>query len=202
MPALQWSRRHLLSVSAGALTVGLGGCATSEDESTETRRDPQSPPDGAITEINSVSVRRDDPEPFVFLDEETDRENTLLVLVDSADVDSLVFEVEPPGTTALREFVGATDFTSETAAIYQSSIGECQRYRPDYVVPSEDDFDLDFCRVLRDADVECTEDERNMVAIAVRLPQAYDERPSSYNYGFGSTCESAFWDETPGETDG
>lgn len=197
MPALQWSRRRLLSASAVAVAGIVGGCNAGRDEASDTPYDPRSgPPDGAITDVESVSLRRDDPDPFVGLDDEINPVSIDL-LVDQSDADALVFEPEPSGAEDILAWVKTTDFERQSVAIVQKRLGACYRRHVEYVLPAEDDFHAEFCRVLRDADVACGANDRDMVATVLRFPFAYDREPSSVGTGGGGSCERVLWEDTP-----
>lgn len=198
MPSLQLSRRRLLRAGAATLAVGLAGCSEAGGPE-DTPRDPQSgPPEDALTDLTTVSVRRDDPEPFVSLDIEDTSPGNTLFLIESDDREALVFDPEPPGTTEARALIEGTDFENQTVAIVQQDLSACYRRYAEYVIPGDGDFEAEFCRILRDADVPCDEDARDMVATFVRVPYSYNARPTSVSYGSGTTCHSAYW-ATPTE---
>ena len=189
MSALHLTRRDLLSASAVAV-AGIAGCSDS-NEPADTPQDSRSgPPDGAVTDLDTVSVRRDRPDPFVSLDGEKEE---MLYLVESADEDALTFDPEPPKTGKARELVEETNFETHAVGVFQERIGACRRRHTEYVIPKKDDINADFCNILRDATVACESDGMDMVATFVRFPYTSDEPPWSTTYGSGSSCESAHW---------
>ncbi len=188
MPPLQLPRRRLLSGGTAILLSALAGC--SSDDSVDTPRDPRSgPPENAVTDLETVSVRRDSPDPFVGLDDSTG----VSFLVESADRDTLAFDVEPPGTDEARAFVAKTDFETQAVGVFQAKLGACHRRHIEYLVSREGYVEAEFCRILRDGDVACETSDRDMVATFVRFPYPHDTTISNARYGSGSSCDSAHW---------
>jgi hypothetical protein len=202
MTALHLSRRHLLSAGGAALCAGVAGCSDATQSRNPPRDASEGPPADAVTDPETVSVRHDRAASFLELDRDDADFSGIIFLIDPADVDSLRFTTEPPGSDQLRRFTRRTDFESASVVVVQRRLGACYRRHTDYVIPREGSFDAEFCHVLRDADVRCEADDRQMVATAIRVPLAYDERPSRVSHGSGSHCESAFWEDTPEEGSG
>lgn len=197
MPALRWSRRRLLSAVAVALAA-VAGCANRSGPS-DAPRGLDGPPEGAVTDVEWVSVRHDEPAPFVVLGSEPsgDEGGSIHFLLDGADADALSFRGAPAGAGTAREFVRGTDFDAASVIVIEDPVPECFRHHVDYVVPRQGSFDAELCHVLRDADVPCDARDKDMVASFIRVPRAYGGRPDEITYSSGSSCESVHWEETP-----
>lgn len=250
MPALQPSRRSLLSAAA-ALTTGLAGCGGEQHVADDRRDEPpdhdphDGPPAGATTEFEALSVRAAVEEPFVALDDDENRaggHTGYLFVLDDDEVDELRFDAEPepvdgksddetaggegddetadgdgddetadtkvdgdegggvegaPPLTddveAVRSFAAETDFDTETVIVNHRGVEDCYRHVVEYIEPADGEFRVQYCRRLRDATVACEADRRVIEAIFLRVPHAYDERPSRLGSGSSSRCRSDHW---------
>lgn len=197
MSALQTAlltRRRLLGALGSALV--LAGCADEtsvEDEETVSDRPVAEPPPEATTDFEIRSVRAPVDEPFVDLDDGEDRPefrlSPLFVLEEEA-AESLAFEAAIDGVEDARSFVSETDFGTESVVIFQREIEECYRRHTQYVEIEPNRFRVQFCRELRDATTPCEAGVREMEAIFLRIPYAYEERPSRRGSGERGRCRS------------
>lgn len=185
-------RRFLGGLAVGIATV-LAGCSDSESHgSTE-------PDDGTLVTDYTVETARSpgDRPPIVAPREDAgDAEDTATaepltthVVESEQDADALKFAEEATNVAAVRRLVAETAYASESVLIFQTSIGECYRRQVNYVRRDEDgDPDIDFCRVVRDADVACERRARDYIATAIRLPFPGDEY-GGLSVGSGGSCD-------------
>ncbi|WP_254769112.1 hypothetical protein [Salinilacihabitans rarus] len=193
MNALRQPRRRVLGAGAAAVAALLAGCS---DVST---RDPpedegRGPPDDAITDPAIETLRADGDEPIVRPpDEEAPR--SPFFLTDAESAAAVEFDREPAGTDDARAFLEEADYDDETVVVYQGPVDECFERRVDYLVATEDDFDLEFCWVMRPATVACEAGRQETQSTFVRVPYPYDQPPTTASVGEGSSCRSAVPDE-------
>jgi hypothetical protein len=118
-----------------------------------------------------------------------------LTLAERDDADAVEFAPDATNVAAVRRLLAETGFTDECVFLYQTTIGECHRLELNDVSRDADgDPSLDFCTVIRDADVACEREAREYVAAFVRLPFPGDQ-VGGYAIGRGSSCD-------PGPGDG
>ncbi|EMA31413.1 hypothetical protein [Halobiforma nitratireducens] len=191
MNALHLPRRRLLS-GVTAATVALSGCADLDSDLEEPSTDDEPAaetelPDGAITEPAVRTLRFESTEPIVRHPEDDRRAETFF-LTDAENATALSFGAEPDGTDAVRSFLDETTFESESVLVFQRPIGECYERRLEYVVADAEQFEFRFCRVMREATVDCDVSSEEGHATFLRVPVAYDERPAEFGGSEGSSC--------------
>jgi hypothetical protein len=177
-------RRSFLRAAVGGASATLTGCSTrsSPPTATPTRR--------PGVEYDALFVRNPTGEPFVTYtddDGETESDPVSTVLYTADDADRVSFRRGVDGVDDARRFLADTDFSDRAVLLREHPVGECRALLVDSVVTSEDSFDVDFCRRLRPADVECSTDRRDVVLSLVRVP--YAGEPTSYTVGSGGSCE-------------
>lgn len=190
------SRRVLLTGMGVGLATALAGCSTSETD--------QSPPENGtlVTDYVSAKIRSKNKRPPVI----APRENTsgtdaadetsttpeplsLYVIENEHDAEELEFAEEATDVAAVRQLVAETTYASESVLLYQSRIGECYGLKLNYVTRDNDgDPNVEFCLVIRDAEIDCKRDARNHVAVFVRLPFPADEY-SGFSASSGGGCD-------------
>lgn len=194
MFALQYTRRRLLGVSCATLASLVAGCSEEQRRSSkrETPEESDLEPDDAITDLEVEHLRAESGPDIVRFgdDDEHEREPRLdmLFLVDRDDLATLEFDREPDGTDDVRAFLEETDYDEETAVVHQRPVGECYERRVEYVRPTEESFDIRFCRVERAATVACEVSREELQATVVRFPFAYEDPPTDLGGGEGSNC--------------
>jgi hypothetical protein len=120
-----------------------------------------------------------------------------LTLAERDDADAVEFAPDATNVAAVRRLLAETGFTDECVFLYQTTIGECHRLELNDVSRDADgDPSLDFCTVIRDADVACEREARDYVAAFVRLPFPGGD-VGGYSISGGSSC-----DPVPGEQRG
>ncbi|SEH50386.1 hypothetical protein SAMN05192561_103217 [Halopenitus malekzadehii] len=213
MPALHRSRRSLLAAGAAVLASAAAGCLDGQSSRSRTvNDDPSHPPESATTDF-AVETLRDpsldsiiptgfdptDPDggvtdssdvPATPTPDLADRRlrNRMWFILEDAHRDRLRFRREPEGTDALRSFLAATDFDSESAVLIQEPIAACYELSTEYVEIEDDEFHASRCRKLRPADAACAVDDRHLLVTALRVPQAYESSPSGMGLGTSSNC--------------
>jgi hypothetical protein len=180
-------RRLLHGVAAGLAAVA--GCNTTP---TPPPRHPNEPdrPANLATDLPHRMVRNPDGDAFVALASERSADGPTHargpVLVDDDETaERLRFTADVDGTDAAREFVAATDFSRETVYVLHYSIDACRRLTLCYVTWSESEIDVRFGRAYRPPDVACDVDDRDVIAVFVRIP-AVIESGSLNGHGAGS----------------
>ncbi|WP_121822406.1 hypothetical protein [Halostella salina] len=179
----RWSRRHTLHCCAGLLAAAAG-CSDAD------RSDPPTTSGEAVDGYETHSLRSDGR---IVADERDDGPNgrvTLNTLLQSPD-HSLRFVAELDGIDAARAFVDETRFGEGSVLVSQGRIGDCYRREVASVSRSDGSFSVDFCDVVRDASVACSEDETAVQATFVRLPFAFENGTESYSVGSGGDCRRA-----------
>ncbi|WP_137288898.1 hypothetical protein [Natronorubrum halophilum] len=195
MSALHTSRRGLLRMGAVSAGIAVAGCADDSsadfDSETSTER---------FSDLETASIRGDPDAPLVRLPPDSDdgdgdgddpdaEPESLLVLTESTAVDALEYDREGRSDD-VRELLAATTFEAESALVYQARVSECYERRLEYVDAGTDRFDLQFCRVERDASVACEIDREQLQATFVRVPIAYEDEPSEWSVGGSSSCRT------------
>jgi hypothetical protein len=191
------SRRKLLSGMGVGLAVALSGCSGSET-------DRLSSEGGTVVTDHATEIVRSGGEqpPIIALRENTNSaENgeetppsaesfTQAVIESENDAEGIEFAEDATNLAAVRHLVTETAYASESVFLYQTPIGECYDLQLNYITRDEVDGDLDieFCRVIREAAVDCERDARNHVAAAVRLPFPADEY-KGFSAGGGPGCD-------------
>lgn len=190
------SRRVLLTGMGIGLATALAGCSTSETH--------QSPPENGtlVTDYVSAKTRSKNKRPPVIAPREStsgadvaDETSTtpeplsLYVVENERDAEELEFAEEATNVAAVRRLVAETTYASESVLLYQSRIGECYRLKLNYVTRDNDGGpSVEFCQVIRDAEIDCKRDVRDHVAAFVRLPFPADEY-SGFSASSGGGCD-------------
>ena len=124
---------------------------------------------------------------FELDDDEEDRVGGLHFMTGEEDRDRVSFRSSDPAGE-LRAFVNETDLESESVYLLERSVGACYEVRLTGVYRESDGVDADFCRALRPADVACSRDDEDALAVAIRLP--FDgEDFNSFGSRWGSDCD-------------
>lgn len=189
-------RRSVLTGVGAGLAAALAGCSESE-----THR--SSPDTGTLITDYTVAITRSSGErpPIVAPREDAGEGNadgasptpeplSIHVVESESGAETLEFAEDARNAAAVRRLVAETAYASESVLLYQTPIGECYGLRLNYVAKDGDDGDpnVQFCRVIRDADVACERQARDHVAAAVRLPIPGDEY-GSFSVGSGGGCD-------------
>lgn len=187
------SRRGLLAGVGSGLAAVLAGCSGSDSR--------RSPPDSGtiITGHTAVMTRSPGERPPIVAprsstetaesDDETASDPLSSHIVESeSGSEALEFAADAANVAAVRRLVAETTYASESVLLYQTGIRECYGLRLNYVARDDDGSpNLQFCRVIRDAAVDCERDAREYVAAAVRLPFPADEF-NGLSIGTGGGC--------------
>ncbi|RDZ42201.1 hypothetical protein C5B86_16015 [Haloferax sp. Atlit-19N] len=185
------TRRQVLQVGGASLVATLAGC--SGEGSSSSLDEPHGPsPDALVTDYDALTVRND-AETTIFRDAAREDEDTgssylddFLVTTDE-ERENVAVAAEPDGIDEARAFIDETDLDEQTLVITQHRTDACHRVKLLYVTnPPDSVVHLDFCHPLRAASVECSVDDRHVVASLIRLPYSTDE--SSWGHGGGSSC--------------
>ncbi|WP_226023673.1 hypothetical protein [Halomicrobium salinisoli] len=196
VPPSRPSRRAILAgVSAGFATA-FAGCSGSETHES-------SPDGGTLVTDHTVAMARStsDQPPIVGSRETTGNAGnadepsptpeplSLHAVESESDAEALAFAEDATNVAAVRRLVAETAYASESVLLYQTRVGECHRLQLNYVARDGDDGDPDveFCQVIRDAEVDCEREARDYVAAAVRLPFPGEEY-SGFSGGGGGSC--------------
>lgn len=193
-----WSRRHVLHAAGSVLLAAIAGCNGSGSSSRSAPRDDRD----MVDDVTVLKVRNASPTPMVLRrrDQTTDERTTedppgrrgnLMDHVTEPpreDARAIAFQTDVPGATVIETFFEETDFGTESIYIAQSTILECYERHLTGVYREVDGVDAQFCRTLRSADVDCSADEYDMTAFAIRLPFAGDDF-DSVGGGQSSGCE-------------
>ncbi|WP_436925903.1 hypothetical protein [Halosimplex amylolyticum] len=211
MPPL--TRRRALQGAVG-LIAGLAGCNDTitginrENPPSGTPAVPRRSGDQVASDPDRLVLRAeglDRGEPFLWFahdadelptDAETARKANRVsdgLIADTATAETFTIDddatwsdlSDPPD--AVREFVAATDFETETILVDNYPVGACYRLELCHVTWSDDDVETRYGRFLRDHDVPCEADARHAQATVVRLPVALDpDRITGSGTGVGS----------------
>ncbi|MFC7127900.1 hypothetical protein [Haloferax chudinovii] len=186
------TRRQVLHAGGASLVAALAGC--SGEGSSSSSDEPSGPsPDALVTDYDVLTVRNDD-ETAVFRDTARDDEDAessylddFLVTTDEERA-GVEFAADPDGVDEARAFIDETNFDEQTLVITQHRTDACHRVKLLYVThPPDSVVHLDFCYPLRPASVECSADDRHVVASLVRLPYS-SQGESSWGHGGGRSC--------------
>lgn len=196
-------RRLLQSVAAVLGASALAGCGGSGSASSTARAGPNAhPPEDALTDPTHVSLRHSERAPIVRDadsttadsegDSDADEGATARfdewhhLLVANADHASSLTFADVDGVADARRLLAETDFESESVYVERHVIGECYERRLCWIRWTDSEVETDYARILRDADVACEADARDVVTNLVRIPVALDpERISSYGSSSG-----------------
>lgn len=196
-----WSRRHALQSAGSVLLTAIAGCNSSSSSSRSVPRDDRD----MVDDITVLKVRNTSPTPMVLRrrDQTTDarttedppgrRGNLMDYVTDPPREDerAIAFQTDVPGASDIEAFFDETEFETESIYLAQSTIRECFERHLTGVYREDDGVDAQFCRTLRPADVECSADEHDMTAFAIRLPFPGDDL-SSVGGGQSSGCERPY----------
>ncbi|AKU09690.1 MULTISPECIES: hypothetical protein [Haloferax] len=186
------TRRQVLQAGGASLVAALAGC--SGEGSSSSLDEPRGPsPDALVTDYDALTVRND-AETGIFRDAAREDEDTgssylddFLVTTDE-ERENVAVAAEPDGIDEARAFIDETEFDAQTLVITQHRTDACHRVKLLYVThPPDSAVHLDFCHPLRPASVECSVDDRHVVASLVRLPYS-SKGESSWGHGGGSSC--------------
>ncbi|GGO01499.1 hypothetical protein [Haloarcula pellucida] len=189
---MPWSRRRILTALSSGVAAGLAGCETGDS--------PAPPPtdeddDRLVDEYDSVHVRNTDGAVLYTTRDTipTDTEDAQRLLrgsdhlVTRASFEEATFG-SVPEARELRSFVAETDFETHSIYLFTTAVDACHEI---HITSMERDSDGDphgnFCQARRPADVTCSTDDTDSVAIAVRLPFSA-ERSSGLGTGMASYC--------------
>lgn len=190
------SRRTLLAGVGATLATTLAGCSSSETHQS-------SPGNGTlVTNYMAAMTRSGSEQPPIVAPREntggvgtadeastTSEPLSLHVVQSESDAEALAFADGATNVAAVRRLVAETAYASESVLLYQTRINECYRLQLNYVTRDDDGSpNVQFCRVVRDAEVDCERNARNHVAAAVRLPTPGDEY-GSFSVGSGGSCD-------------
>ncbi|MFC7047010.1 hypothetical protein ACFQH6_17855 [Halobacteriaceae archaeon GCM10025711] len=175
------TRRRALQ-AATPLLAALAGCSGS---SSRTHSEPPERPDNYDLDPEYVVLRNRSLERTAWLEPDGTTTGTTderpppgrsNLVADPETADRLTF-ADVDGVEAAREFVAATDFSTETLYVERSRVGECFENRLCYVTWSASEIDTQYGRYYRDADVACTTENEDWLVHVIRIPDAL--RPQS-----------------------
>lgn len=185
------TRRQALRGGGASLLAALAGC-TGSDSSTQSVSTPHGPrPETLVTDYDLLTVRAESDGP-IFREADSEDSDSFDSFLLTSDEDRRALDVvaEPDGIDVARRFLDRTSFDGQALVVVQRPIDACHDVELLYVSAPADRFvDLEFCRVLRDADVACSVDDRHVVASLVRLPySAADRDATGWSHGGGTDC--------------
>lgn len=105
----------------------------------------------------------------------------------SSDLEDVSFASDSDAAAELLSFVEATDFESSSVLLQGSEVRECYELRLRGVFREDDGLETDYCSSLRSADVECDQESRDTVAVAIRVPFSL-ANASGFGSSWGSRC--------------
>jgi len=197
-----WSRRHALQATGGALLTALAGCNGTDSASGSYPGENRTAVEDAVV----LKVRNTTPTPMVVRERDSgDGEPTtepaettdapprhrgrIMAHVTDMDRDGLspTFPADVAGADRFAAFFDETDFDTESIYLEQSPVPECYVRHLTGVYREPDGVEADFCRKVRPADVSCAADAYDMTAFAIRLPFAGDDF-NSVGASHGSGC--------------
>ncbi|AEH37917.1 hypothetical protein [Halopiger xanaduensis] len=208
MPSTTVSRRRLLAVGSGCLSLAIAGCAgESESESTVEGKGSDEPTGESTVEstheYESLFVRSDGDGHFIYRDEERANEaaetsdadgassrpyiRSPLFVVDEDDADALRIETDATRADEIRAFVAETDFESESIVIDQRTIEDCYR-RHIEGIRAGGSFHTDYCQSLKGPMTPCEAGKEVMEAVILRVHRPYNEAPSSRSSSESHSC--------------
>ncbi|MFW5903534.1 MAG: hypothetical protein ACOCS7_02220 [Halolamina sp.] len=187
MPSIT-RREALAALTAGVAT--LAGCTGSE---TSSRAEPtaRSEPidyraERVRDESGAVLFSRADRTPRT-RDGEPVRHGTEY-LATRAELEDLEFGASDPANR-LQSFTSETDFETGSVFLWAAGISECRDVRLQWVgLDPDGDPQVDFCRFVRPADVDCSVDAVETVAYAIRLP-VDGASATGFGTGMSSSCD-------------
>jgi len=200
------TRRRLLRSTAALLGAGaLAGCGGHSGASgSSTVSGPGAePPADALVDPTAVKLRSPELKPIVFTESESgtqtgadsasgDQTETPIddwrhTLVGDAETAASLSFADVDGVDDAKALLEETDFESESVYVERHAIGECYERQLCWVRWTENEIETDYARILRDADVACEADARDVVTYLIRIPVALDpEQVNSYSSGSGS----------------
>jgi hypothetical protein len=197
VPPSTLSRRILLASVGTGLATALAGCSGSDTHQS-------SSDDGTLVNNHVTKIARSSSKqpPIIASRENTDSaENdeetsspaeslTRDVIETENDAADLEFAEEATNIAAVRRLVAETAYANESVLLYQTRIRECYQLQLNYITRDDVDGDphVEFCQVIREAEVECERNARNHVAAAVRLPFSSNEY-GGFSVGSGGSCD-------------
>ena len=210
MPSI--SRRRLLAATASVPPV-LAGCARpgSSEESIDNVSVSEEPMPTDAFDV--ITLRSNDADQLVYAGDEQpsddgdgDGENqprqyghgrsAEFVLTTE---DATALRIDADETTAIRSFLDATEFDTESVVVEQRTIEDCQRRHLLSVRAEPDRFRTEYCRRLKPAMTPCTADRTVTKAVFIRIQRAYDDPPSSRSSGERTTCPDSVFEESTTE---
>jgi len=187
------SRRRLLGAVSASLAC-VAGCATSDTDTT--------PGGETITDPTVVRLRNPGGERALVTPRDQTGDGQLIQTRAAADGLSVPPGVSTSDERALDSLLADTAFDRETLFVIEEYPMSCRDYHVQSLYWSPGWIELEYCRRLRPPDVSCVADQRDTVAIVVRVPGEVSRDPI-VRTGGNSECpdrEYAVIDETP--TDG
>lgn len=181
------TRRRLLhgTTALFATLAGCGGESTTTSSSSESRfENVEKNPDQFALRVpgGDEAVWRWESNS----DSDSKRPLSRRLVATEKTAQSIVF-ADVDGKSEAEQFVADTDFDAETLYVEQDRIRECYERELCYVSWSATEMDTNYARILRDANVECSEDVRDTVAQLIRIPAALDpEEVTSHGSGVGN----------------
>ncbi|WP_231727852.1 hypothetical protein [Haloferax profundi] len=144
-----------------------------------------------VTDYDYLELRHESTDA-IFRDADDEDESSLpaFLLGSEDELGNVEFTARPDGIEDARRFIDETNFDEQALVIVQHRTDACHGVDLMYVASPADRFvDVDFCRTLRDADVECSTDERHVLASLIRLPYALSDRSErGWSHGGGTSC--------------
>ena len=185
------TRRRVLS-GAAALLTGFAGCS---GESSSSSSYPPEDIENVAVDPESYSLRNPDDGPTVWTGERPtqrdDEERSHYrhhTFVTSADDAAGVSVADVPGAGEARAFLDETAYDAATVYVEQRLVGACFTADLCHVRWSTTQIDTSYARRYRGVDVACGADDRDTLAVLIRLPEPFD--PGEVN-GYGSSRGSA-----------
>ncbi|WP_224337951.1 hypothetical protein [Haloprofundus halobius] len=117
-------------------------------------------------------LRSHDPETPT--DEESADTDWQSIFVTDAETAAALDFADVEGVSHAKQFLEETDFESETVYVEQRRIGECYEQRLCWIRWTESSVETSYATGYRDADVACSAESNDVVAVLVRLPVALD----------------------------
>ena len=187
------ARRSFLTGVVGVATA-LAGCSASESH--------RVPPESGttVTDYVAATARAPGERPPVVTPRADDGGGstdgastaepiTLHTVESESDAEAFEFAEDATNVAAARRLLAETTYGSESVLVFQTRVGECYRLRLNYVTRDDDgDPNLQFCRVIRDANTACERGASDHAAAFVRLPFPADEY-DGLSAGSGGSCD-------------
>jgi hypothetical protein len=192
-------RRQLLRATP-ALLLGLAGCSAADGSSTfaagngDDRED--SVEKSGIESDPPVQTARNPREREPVLvetvrDEERHFQDNIVSSRERAEEIEFAAGVSEDDATAVRQFLGETDFTTQSLYIVQRSVKSCYRIRIHSIAWSQQRVEYSYCRELRPPDVACEAEERDALALLIRIDESLDMDVRSAGASGHFPCENA-----------